>query len=243
MHGANWGSQDPAERGLYRLSGGVAWLLLAYSAVTMAIILTLGGPPATAREAFALLQQSRLEGMLRADLLTVLCVPLYLLLFAGLYLALHHTSHIYAGLATSLAFVGIALFLAAPSVFSLVYLSDRFASASTEAEQTQLLAAAEAILASDIWHGTGPFIGGILLQSATVMICVVMLRSRVFRPLIAYVGIVTHSLDLGHILISPVAPEAGFVLMAIGGPLYLLWFPLVGWRLHQLGAPELDCGA
>ncbi len=61
-----------------------------------------------------------------------------------------------------------------------------------------------------------------------------MLRSNVFSKTIAYVGILTHGLDLAHILSGPSLPGAGFVLMAIAGPLYLVWFPLVGRRLLQL---------
>jgi len=82
-----------------------------------------------------------------------------------------------------------------------------------------------------MWHGTASFIGGLLLQSGTVLVSVVMLRSNVFSKTIAYIGIVAHGLDLAHILL----PSFGIVLMAVAGPLYLIWFPLVGRRLFQLG--------
>jgi len=62
-----------------------------------------------------------------------------------------------------------------------------------------------------------------------------MLQSKVFSKVIAYVGILTHGLDLAHILIGFFAPGVGVILMAIAGPLYLIWFPLVGRRLFQLG--------
>ena len=50
-----------------------------------------------------------------------------------------------------------------------------------------------------------------------------------------YVGIMTHGLDLIHGLVGFVMPKAAFLLMAIAGPLYLVWFALVGRRLLQLG--------
>jgi hypothetical protein len=78
--------------------------------------------------------------------------------------------------------------------------------------------------------------GGILVQSGAVLISVVMLRSSVFGRTTAYVGILTHGLDLAHIVFGLFLPLAGVVLMAIAGPLYLLWFPLVGRRLLQLAA-------
>lgn len=64
------------------------------------------------------------------------------------------------------------------------------------------LAAGEAVLATDIWHGTGAYLGGIFVQTGAVWISVVMLRS-VFGKLTAYVGIITHGLDLVHILFAP----------------------------------------
>jgi hypothetical protein len=115
-------------------------------------------------------------------------------------------------------------------------LSEKYAAATTEPVRVHFLAVGEAVLATDIWHGTGAIIGGLLLQSGAVLISVVMLRSNVFTRTVAYVGIVTHGLDLAHCLAGPLVPSASFVLMAISGPLCLIWFPLVGRRLLQLGS-------
>jgi hypothetical protein len=49
------------------------------------------------------------------------------------------------------------------------------------------------------------------------------------------VGLVTHGLDLLHVVLGPFVPVAGVVFMAIAGPLYLIWFPMVGWKLLRLG--------
>jgi hypothetical protein len=102
------------------------------------------------------------------------------------------------------------------------------------------VAAGEAILASDMWHSTGAIMGAILLQSAAVLISVVMLWSKIFGKLTAYVGILTHGLDLAHIIIGIFLPGVGVILMAIAGPLYLIWFPLVSRRLFQLGQGKPD---
>jgi hypothetical protein len=99
--------------------------------------------------------------------------------------------------------------------------------------RAQFLTAGEAILAADMRRGTGPLIGGMLLQSAAVLVSVVMLRGNVFGKPTAYVGIATHGLDLAHIVAGLLLPAAGIVLMAVAGPLYLIWFPLVR-RLLQI---------
>lgn len=52
------------------------------------------------------------------------------------------------------------------------------------------------------------------------------------RP--AFTGIATHGLDLAHFLIGFFAPALGKILMFIAGPLYLIWFPMVGVRHYKL---------
>ena len=79
-------------------------------------------------------------------------------------------------------------------------------------------------MASDIWHATGAIMGGVLVQCGAILICVVMLRGGVFSKGTAWLGIVMHGLDLGtHSYRSSSLPTAGVVLMAIAGPLYLVW--------------------
>lgn len=117
----------------------------------------------------------------------------------ALYPALKETHIAYASLAAVLAFAGITLVLATPSALSFVSLSDKYAAATTEAQRSQLLASGEAILASDLWHGTGANIGAVLLQTAGVLVSVIMLGHQGFGDATAYVGIVTHGLDLAHI--------------------------------------------
>lgn len=221
---------------LCRIGGIVAWIFLAYSLATMVQLIVLGGPPASAIEAFALLQKNKTVGLLRLDLPTMFAMPLYYFLFLGLYAALRRADAALALLASSLAFAGVTLVLATPTALSLLTLSEKHAAATTEAARVQLEAAGEAILASDLWHGTGAVVGGILLQAGGVVICAVMLRSRVFGKAIAYLGIVTYGLDLAHIALRFLLPFAGFVLMALAGPLYLVWFFLVARRLSQIAA-------
>ena len=61
-----------------------------------------------------------------------------------------------------------------------------------------------------------------------------MLRTAVFSKAIGYSGLAVHGLDLLHILIGFFTPKTAVVAMAIAGPLYLLWLPLVARRLFQL---------
>lgn len=222
-------------RGLCRVGGIAAFLLVAYSLATMVQFLVLGGPPTTTAEAFRLLQSNRFVGLLRLDLPTVLAMPLYYLLFFGLLVALWQAGRALAALSTLLVFVGVTLMVAAPTALSMLPLSEKHSAATTEAMRAQLLAAGEAVLATDIWHGTGAMLGGILVQLGAVLISVAMLRSAVFGKFTAWLGILMHAVDLAHIVFALFLPAAGVVLMAIAGPFYPVWFFLVGRTLVRVG--------
>ena len=180
---------------LYQLGGLTCMILIAYSLIMMLIMVGIGTPPATIEECFSMLQENRLYGLLRLDILTVFVMPLYYLLFYSIYLALKDTNKELLTISTILVFAGLTLFLATPSVFSYLHLSDEYAKATIESDINQLIAAGEAIMASDMWHGTGAKIGGILMQLGALIISMTMLKSNVFNKLTAYTGIVTHGLD------------------------------------------------
>ena len=97
--------------GLYRIGGIAALILIVYSLGMVVQLAVLGGQPATAAEAFDLLHHHRIVGLLRLDLPTIFILPVYYLLFLGLFAALHHTNPARAVLATSLVFVGVTLCL------------------------------------------------------------------------------------------------------------------------------------
>lgn len=217
--------------------GGVAALvMLVCVVVTMVVIVTLGGEPGTAAEYFTLLQANRLVGILRMDFASLVNVSLYYLLFLGLYAALRKTDSAMALLAVVLAFVGVTLFLSKRSGFSMLALSDQYIAAISEAQRSQLLAAGEAVIASDMWHSSAALIGGILFQSAAVIISAVMLRSDHFSKAAAYVGITANGIDLIRILINLFAPGSpADILMIAAGPLYPVWFILVALSLLKLG--------
>ncbi len=225
---------------LYKLCGVAALIFLVYSLITMVQMVVVGGMPTTAEEGFALLRENRVVGLLRLDILTLFTLPLYYLLFLGLYAALRRTSEAYTTLAVLLGCVGLTLVLATPSALSFVALSDRFAAATGEAQQAHFLAAGEAMLASDLWHGSGARIGGVLLQIAWVLASVVMLENRNFDRFTTYTGLVAHGVDLARILLGFFFSALDVPLMAIAGPLYLVWFPLLARDLFRLSPQSMQ---
>ena len=225
---------DSSWKRLCQLGGVSALILLVYSLATMLLMVVFGGQPKTAQEGFAMLQNNRLVGFLRLDGLTILVMPLYFLLFFDLYTVLKESDGAFAGLASLLVFAGLTLFLATPSVFSWLALSDKFAAATNPAQKAQLLAAGEAVLASDLWHGSGAILGGLLMQTGALLISMVMLGSQAFGKLTAWLGVVMFGLDLAHLLTAFFFPAGGVILMTIAGTLYLAWFPLLARDFFRL---------
>jgi len=225
---------------LYRIGGFATFALILYSVLTIVQVILLGGQPSNAEEAFRLLQTNRLIALLRLDLPTIAILPLYYLVFLSLYQALKGTNRTAALLATVLAFTGNTLVLSTPTALSLIPLSDKYAAATSDVARSQLLAAGEALMAGDIWHSTGAILGGVLMQSGAVLISIAMLRGGVFGRFTAWLGIATHGLDLVHVLVGAFLPTTSAVLLAIAGPLYPVWFFLIGRRLLELASRELS---
>jgi hypothetical protein len=221
---------------LYRIGGMAAFILIAYSLATMVQMVVLGGQPTTAAETFSLLQHNKPVGLLRLDLPTTVALPLYFLLFLGLYAALRRVNLAKALLSTVLVFAGLTMLLATPGPLSMLALSNRYAAATSDTVRAQLLAAGEAVMAGDMWHGTGAILGGALIQCGAVLICCVMLRGGIFSRATAWLGIVMHALDLLHIVGGLFVPALGVIFMATAGPLYPIWLLMVGRRLIKLSA-------
>jgi hypothetical protein len=224
---------------LCRVGGVAALLQLACCMITLVVIFATGGEPATAQEYFDLLRNDRLVGLLRLDFPSMLVVGLYTLTLFGLYAALRQSHGATMVLATAIGFTGIALWLGNHSALSMITLSVKYAAAATELQRSQLLAAGEAVIALDMYHSTGAFMCGIFLQGALTLISVFMQQGGVFNKATAWVGILTHGLDLLHILVMPFVPAIGTWLMIVAGPLYPVWFFMVGRRLLQLAKVSL----
>jgi hypothetical protein len=216
-------------------AGAIAsFLLFGYSIVTAILLAVVGGPPETAAEAFALLQRRPFIGWLRLDVLTVVFMPMYYVLTLGLWAALQHTNRVSTAISSTMVVIGVTLFMSAPTVFSLARLSELHARASSDSRRGELIAAAESVLAADIWHGSAALFGGLLLEAGLVWISALMLRPESgFPRWLGLLGLATHGLDLLHGPLALIWPRLGSGLMMAAGPLYLLWFPVIGLWLWK----------
>lgn len=220
-------------KNLYRIGGTAALLQLAAILGYTVITAVLGAKPASAEAYFALYRESPAAAVLRGDLLLLILIGLYLGTFPALYVALRRESPVYAALATLFTMLAVAGTFATESTFSLHHLGSQFVTAS-EAQRLQLIAAAEAVIASDMWNSSAGYMGGILLQGSGVMISVIMLRRKDFSKVTAYAGLLGNGIDLVQHSLHPFAPSISAPFQMFMGIFYLVWFPMLARDFFRL---------
>ena len=218
-----------------KLGGVVAWIQLALLLTSIGLGLLAGWLPTTAAETYRTLQNDGVLGLLRLDFATMIMVALFPLVAVALFAAFRNSRPAYALLAMLLILIGTLLALASESTFSMIHLSKLHAAASNPAQQEQLLAAGEAMLAANMWNSTAGFLAGIFMQGGFVFISLVMLRGQEFGKSTAYTGILSNGLDLIHVFVALFAPALAMTLLSTGGVFYLFWFVLLGRDLVKLG--------
>jgi hypothetical protein len=225
----------PSERKrFYRIGGAAAWLQLIVTVVTIAAAVALGARPTNVAEFYVVYQDNLLVGLLRDDLASLVIIALYLGTAPALYLALKQVDLTAAFFATLFTLIAVVVTFATHTGFTMLHLSREYAAAATPAEQAQILAAGQAVLASDIWNSTAGYMTGILLQGSGVLIALVMLRSDDFGRLTAYAGLLANGIDLLQHVLHPFTPSLSAIILYAAGPFYLLWFPLIGRDLLRL---------
>ena len=204
-------------------------------------------PPETVLEWFTLFQNTPITGLFFLGLADIVIMILWGPMSLALHAALKQANRIWALIATPFVFVGMAVYLATNTAFSMLSLSQEYAAATTEAEKSILLAAGQAMLA--VSRGTGGLYAGMpLVWLAGLIFSAVMLRSKDFSNAIAWVGILGFGLLIagmpfgGHYTAtgSPTAVQSAIVAVQYigGGLLSLAWYILVGLRLLKIGRTE-----
>lgn len=230
---------DPSWNSLYRAGGAAALVAMALIILEMIGFIASGTLPTTVADWFALLQNNRLLGLVDLYLLEIIAWALFVPLFLALYKALRQANESYMAIAAALAFVGIADYIATNAAFNMLYLSDQYAAATTEAQRSLYLSAGEAIMAMS--PAAGFNMGLLLVSAAGLIISVIMLRSNVFGKVTAYAGILANAVGIAY-YVGLALPAAGDILLGASGLLFLLWIVPVGVRLWQLGgnvSPEV----
>lgn len=229
-------------RTLYVLGGSAAFAQLVLVVAYAIVLAALGPKPTTAVGYFQVQQDSILEVVLRGDLLLVVMIAMYLLTFPAIFVAMRKEARVLAGLATLCTVVAVTLSCANESTFSLLHLGNAYASATSETIRNQIVAAGEAVIATDMWNGTGAYMSGILLQGSGVLMSVLMFRSRSFTTVTAVSGLLGNGLDLVQHVAHPFTSTVTTYLSPVMGVIYVAWFVMLGRDLLRLARSKKPHG-
>ena len=242
---------DPRWNRLYKVGGVAAWIAVLlfrrWLAAEFLLFRGIGiirfGPrtmPSSVIDWFTLFHTNRLVGLTFFNVFDMVNYLLVGLIFLALYAALRQVNRSYMTLATALALLGIAVYLASNQAFSMLTLSHQYAVATTDAQRSMLLAAGQALLAIHDPNAPGPgAVGFFLVTVAGLIISAVMLRSGVFGKITAYTGILANAFGLGYPIGVAIAPRTVVIPMvatalSVSACFLVIWYIGIARRLLQL---------
>ena len=208
-----------------------------------------GTAPTTAVSWFTLLHNSGLLGLFFLNFFDIADYALVGFVFLALFIAFRRTNRIYAGIATSLSLAGILVYPASTTSFTMLSLSNQYANAATDEQRSALLAAGQVVLAKGTpgagYQGVGGLTSLVLLAIAGLIISVIMLRSKIFNRITAYIGITACAFDLAYLSGLAFLPAGTFYIWSslfIGGAglLLMIWHLLVGVKLYKLSGTPIS---
>ncbi len=175
----------------------------------------------TAVDRFSELKDSTFIGLYHLDFLKMINSFIMIPVYFSLY-AIHRRSYMpYITFAILLALFGTMIFIINNPALPMLELSHKFHNTMDVNEKIYYAAAGEAVLSEG---STGSF-GYILVPFGNIFISVVMLKSKIFRELIGYFGLIGNILILLYVIFDTV------IIAVPGGLLYLMWILLIGLKL------------
>lgn len=222
-------NEDSSRKGIYRV-GGIAALATVVIALLQAPIFILYPQPTTVLGHFAQFQSNKLLGLADLDLTLILAEALWIPVLIALFAALKKSNPSLMHIALGLGLSAVAFFFAVNPTFAMLYLSDQYAAATTEAQHAAFLAAGEALLAN--YNGTAFGLFFILGGIADLIMAAVMLRSGIFSKVTAIMGMIVGAM----LLVPPLPPLGTFALMLSYIVILpsMIWNVLLGLRFLQL---------
>jgi hypothetical protein len=232
------GTEGSGWKSLYRIGGATVLIVFLIPLAEVGINYLPGVARATQGTVtvidwFTLFQTHWFLGLRNLGFLNLIGVALLAPTFLAIYSAIRRDHEAYGVFGTILFFVGLAVYLASSRALPMLSLSGQYASATTDAQRSLLIAAGQAMLAE------GQSRAGIaLVEFACLVISLVMLRGKVFSKATAYAGI------LGNVLLMVVeiiltlmrtVPDWGMAIAVGAGLSMMTWYFLTGRRLLQLG--------
>jgi hypothetical protein len=193
------------------------------------IVFIAWGQPETAIGWFTLFEDDKLAGLLAFELLLIVSVAVGIATTLALYIALRRVNESFMVIALALGLMEAVAFILARPTFEMLYLSEGYAAATTDAQRAMFVAAGEAMLAT--FSGTAFHLSISLFSVYFLIVSLVMLQSNIFGRVTAYMGILAAIFNWALYV-----PAIGLFLSILSVfPFLTVWNVLVARRLFRLG--------
>ncbi len=228
-------------KNIYHVGGVSAFIIVIVTIAEIAIsfipgeYINLPTNP-TAIECITLFQNNWFMGLRDLGLFNIIIMICTIPLILALCSLLKRINHAAVTIAVPLAFIGITTYFAKNTAFTMLYLSNEYATATGNAQQS-ILSSAETIMALSDGHA-GAMIGFLLIDFACIMFSVIMLRSKIFGKTTGYFGILANFLFMIYEIISDSSPawySIGLYFALIAGVLIIIWYVLLGLKFIKIG--------
>ena len=221
---------DPHWKELYRLGfiACAAFPIFILLAVIAYFIWPYAPGFTSVADIFTDLQTNQFGGLVSLDVSVVVLMPVMIFEMLALYAALKVVNQSYTLVALVIGLIGVVLWLVSKPLVEMVYLSEQYAAASSEAAKNQYLAAGEAL--NTIFSGTSWMLSQFFISISGVISCLLMLRTHFFSRATAYVG-----LALAIFGISFWIPLIGALLSLLGTIGGVAWYILLAKDFYKMG--------
>jgi hypothetical protein len=212
---------------LYKV--GAAAALFSVLIIPIQLIVFSSVPePTTAVGWFTLFQDNKFVGLLSFEILFVVNAVFGVATTLALYVALRRANQSAMAIALAFGLVGTVCIIVARPGIDMLYLSDQYAAATTDAQRSLFLAAGEGMVA--LRHGTMFHVSYNLANIVLILVPLVMLQGQLFGKLTAYAGILAGVIGFGLYV-----PTVGVFISVLSVLFYAVFLVLVARKLFQLG--------
>jgi hypothetical protein len=234
-------SDEVKWRNLYRY-GSIAAFLIAILMFAEILVYALIPNSDNPLEIFELFHKNAFAGLLFFDLLGMISYLLFIPVILSLYMIMKKTNRTIMTFGTILFFIGITVFFANNTGFSILSLSRQYYTATSIEEKTYLVAACKTMIT--LFDVNAFLVSYVIVSLAWTMISYVQIKSKVFNRSTGYIGLFAGISGIVAEIIENTIPQIIFVAISfyfLAIVLLIIWVILSGKRLYRIGFLKDSC--
>lgn len=186
-------------------------------------------------EWFTMFETNGLSALSNLGLINILTLTLGVPVYLSLFTLFRGKSMAFSMLSMVFFFIGTAVYLSSNTVFSMLALSQQYATA-TEAQKPLIEAAGRAALSLGADLTPGTFIGLLFSQIAGGIMSIVMLKTKIFSPINGWLGLIGFTMMIVFFSMTAFAPKSfttAMLISMVGGLTLMAYHIMLAIKLFK----------